>query len=129
MEQTHLVQRAVQRLRDNIARRETTLDLDAIKSVLVEMDAQKKRADALELSMQDHRELERELRIANAALVVRGGVAKERDTARALLAEVELHLWAHLEDLREERDRLTFEVVSALHDKVVLFLSHEAPER
>lgn len=46
-QQSPLVQRAVQRLRDNIARRETTLDLEAIKAVLVEMATQKERADRL----------------------------------------------------------------------------------
>ena len=48
MEQSQLVQRAVQRLRDGIARRETTLDLEAIKAVLVEMATQKERADTFE---------------------------------------------------------------------------------
>jgi vacuolar-type H+-ATPase subunit I/STV1 len=48
MEQSQLVQRAVQRLRDGIARRETTLDLEAIKAVLVEMAIQKERADTFE---------------------------------------------------------------------------------
>jgi predicted nucleic acid-binding Zn-ribbon protein len=48
MEQSQLVQRAVQRLRDGITRREMNFDLDAIKAVLVEMATQKERADRLE---------------------------------------------------------------------------------
>ena len=48
MEQSSLVQRAVQRLRDNIARRELNLDLDALKAILIEMANQKDRADLFE---------------------------------------------------------------------------------
>lgn len=46
-----LVQRAIQRLHDNIARREMNLDLEAIKAVLVEMANQKERADLFEDSL------------------------------------------------------------------------------
>ena len=55
MEQSPLVQRAAQRLRDGIARRETTLDLEAIKAVLVEMATQKERADRLEKELAEVR--------------------------------------------------------------------------
>lgn len=48
MEHSPLVQRAVQRLRDNIARREITEDVEALKAVLIEMSAQKERADTFE---------------------------------------------------------------------------------
>lgn len=156
-EQSPLVQRAVQRLRDGIARREMNLDLEAIKAVLVEMATQKERADGLDkelgqkkaalatyagiLKHRDDLKRERddlltEVRILNRAMVdaeealaSNRRLSAELQRAYELLAEVEANLWAHLEDIKEEQDKLTFEVVSALHDKVVLFLGKEAPER
>lgn len=175
MEQSPLVQRAVQRLRDGIACRETTLDLDAIKAVLVEMATQKERADRLETELVEVRadlsyqrslaewrytywrkqldkteemrrcfenekatsthletlleNAELECRKAKAALAVATTYGDRYKLAVTLLTQVEKHLWAYLEDLKEENDRLTFEGVAALHDTVVLFLGHEAPTR
>jgi septal ring factor EnvC (AmiA/AmiB activator) len=61
MEQSPLVQRAIRRLHDGIARREMNLDLEAIKAVLVEMATQKERADELERVVEErNRELKEE---------------------------------------------------------------------
>lgn len=65
-EQSPLVQRAVQRLRDGITRREMNLDLEAIKAVLVEMANQKDRADRLHI---ERDELLSDVRHLNGAMV------------------------------------------------------------
>lgn len=70
MEQSQLVQRASQRLRDMIARRETTLDLEAIKAVLVEMATQKERADRLEKQFADECETSRNLEKLNELMTL-----------------------------------------------------------
>lgn len=88
-----LVQRAVQRLHDSIACRETTLDLEAIKAVLVEMAHQKERADKFERRVVkaelESEELARRIgdqsgRLATASI--------ERDCARKALSEVSQEL-------------------------------------
>lgn len=48
-----LVDRAIQRLRDNIAKRESIEDVEALKAVLVEMSKQKERADTAEMLLRD----------------------------------------------------------------------------
>ena len=48
---TELVERAIARLRHNIAKREATEDVEALKTVLLELDAQKQRADRLSASL------------------------------------------------------------------------------
>ena len=104
MEQSKLVERAVQRLRDNIARRELIFDLEAIKAVLVEMATQKERADRLfadkeqlaaeVMSMRDElaavyrseRKLIDTLRDTVNCLQVHAGQSDAVRAARALLA-------------------------------------------
>ena len=145
-----LVQRAIQRLHTNIARREADEDVEAIKAVLVEMATQKERADTFERRVVkaelESEELARRIgdqsgRLATVA-IERDGYSKvineltkqiqERDAllakAKNLLAEVEAYQAARLEDLKEEQDRMTFEVVSALHDKVVLFIGQSSED-
>ena len=70
-----------------------------------------------------------ECRKAKAALAVATTYGYRYKLAMALLADVELSLWAYMEDLKEEGDRTTYESISALHDRVVLCLGKESPER
>ena len=70
-----------------------------------------------------------ECRKAKAALAVATTYGERYKLAMALLADVELSLWAYMEDLKEEGDRTTYESISALHDRVVLCLGKESPER
>jgi vacuolar-type H+-ATPase subunit I/STV1 len=109
MEQSQLVQRAAQRLRDGIARRETTLDLEAIKAVLVEMAAQKERADTFERRVVkaelESEELARRIGDQSGRLAT---VAIERDVYSKVINELTKQI--------QERDARLAKAVEALHE-------------
>ena len=100
-----LVQRAIQRLHDGIARREMNLDLEAIKTVLVEMANQKERADKFERRVVkaelESEELARRIGDQSGQLAT---ARIERDSARQALSEVSQELIGVRVNLREAKE-------------------------